>query len=174
VRIAIPIVLALMTAVGCHHGVRSHVAQSSESAADQRFVEELLAELSERWSRGDSAGIADLWVADGDVVTMAGGILRGKSSIRGFFAESIAAKPGSRFQTKLDAVRRLRSDIAIADGRWRLVSPDASAKRPEEGVYAMVLSRSGRSWRVVSLRMSVTSGGHTRGIGRAGEFPATE
>ena len=148
-------------------------SQPVDLSPEHRLATELMTEYTTRWAAGDAAGLTALWIADGDVVTLAGGILRGQAAIRAFLEESLSNAPKSQFLTIVDAARRINDDAMLADGRWRLTSSKPSAK-PVEGIFTAIFVRNAKGWRLMSLRSSIPSGGHTRGIGRTADFPKPE
>ena len=144
------------------------LAQPGEAASDRSAALDAMKAVTDRWAAADAGGVAGLFTEDGDVVTLSGGLLSGRAAVRDFFAESLAANQGSRFETAVDAVRRLPGDVLLVDGRWRIV-PKEPGKAPA-GVFTAVLVRGDERWSFAALRTSVPGKGHTRGAGRDQPF----
>ena len=51
--------------------------------------------------------------------------------------------------------------------------PGLSSPRTQY-VFTAMFVRNAEGWRLMSLRSSIPSGGHTRGIGRTADFPKPE
>ncbi len=145
------------------------LSQANDPSLDRRAATGAMSAITERWKNADADGIAGLFTDDGDVVTLAGGILEGRPAVRDFFAQSLSSNPESRFETVVDRARRLSGDSLLVDGRWRIVRQNEPAGSTG-GVFTAVLVRRGDPWRFAALRTGAIRGGHTRAIGREAEF----
>ncbi|MBK8015173.1 MAG: SgcJ/EcaC family oxidoreductase [Deltaproteobacteria bacterium] len=122
------------------------------------------------YAAGATEALAALWLADGDLYTLAGGILRGRGAVADFFERTLKGPyRGSRFSLTLQSIRKLRPNLVVVDGRWSISGPDLPPNYPASGLRlnTQILERTPQGeLRIVSARPAVPTRGHTRNLGR--------
>ena len=113
-------------------------------------VRRTLAAYLEAFNSGDAAAVVPFWTPDAVAVDgLTGERTDGRDALRAEMADFFAANPGSVLRARLDGVRTLRPDVAEADGRTTLLTPDGAVT---ESNFHVVLLREGADWRIASLR----------------------
>ncbi len=138
------VVLVVVTLAGA---APTRAQEGAARAAGEAAVRAVVARYVAARKARDAAAIAALFTADADQYTTAGEWRRGRDAIVGGTARSSAQNPGER-AVRVEAVRFLSSDVAIADGPYEI---DAAA-----GVRRMwtslVLVREGGEWKIAAIR----------------------
>jgi uncharacterized protein (TIGR02246 family) len=150
VRCRIMLTVALALVAGMVH------AQEKALATE---VQSLTKSFSDAWESGDSAAMAELFTADGDLVLATGLKVNGRSQIKSTLTdEHERFMKGTRFRIEVDSVRELAAGVALMDGSAQLAgvrTPDGNAVQPlPHLVFAAVVRRAGE-WKFEALRISV-------------------
>lgn len=133
----------------------------SASAADEKDIRAIGAQIQQAWNAADAKMIADLWLTDGDYVSSTGRTATGRAEVEHAFAAQWAGLyKGTKIAHTLTSVRFLRKDVAIADGAFEISGmKDASGKllSSRSGLSTVVVVRKGDRWYVAALRGMVPS-----------------
>lgn len=101
----------------------------------------------------EPAAVAALFTEDADQYTTSGEWRRGQAEIVAGTARSSAQNPGDR-RIRVDAVRFITADVAIADGPYEIIGAaapgDAAATR--RMWTSLVLVREPAGWRIAAIR----------------------
>jgi uncharacterized protein (TIGR02246 family) len=142
-------VLALFVTVGVPGEVRGQGGAGAEEGAIRQVIQQHDAARS----KGDWKAAANLFVEDGSTLTSAGEWRRGRAQV-----ESGGAKIGAgvykdaKYTTKIDTVRNLAPNVAIADGRFEIGNIGGGSRT---GHITYVLVKSGADWRIAASRSMV-------------------
>lgn len=122
---------------------------SSVPAADESALRALLAQMVEAWNRGDSAGLAAAFTADGELVAGDGTLTSGRQEIERYFAGLLARLPkGTRFTAPITGVRLVARDAALVSSGGGFLLPGETEVGPERrGLQFLVAVRDGGAWR---------------------------
>jgi len=135
------------------------LAQSS--AADEKDVRAIAAQLQEAWNKADSKMLADLFLTDGDYVSSTGRTARGRPEVeKAFAAQWAGIYKGTRITVATTTVHFIRPDVAIADGAFDVTgmkNPSGKSVGTRSGLSTVVAVKKGDRWYVAALRGMVPS-----------------
>ena len=134
-RLAVGIVILLFAA--------GPAAQQPDEAAVRDVVREYMEAREER----DATALAALFTADADQHTTSGEWRRGRAAVVPGSLESSARNEGTR-RIRVEAVRFVTPDVAIADGPYEIESA-AGVRRMWTTI---VLRREADGWRIAAIR----------------------
>ncbi len=87
--------------------------------------------------------------------------------IAGFFSETLSKNyKNSKFELVIDQIRKIKEDIAIVDGSWKVSGKGLPKGYKVNGIYTQILMKSNNKWQIVAARPSIPLKGHTRNHGR--------
>src|SRR5688500_16232722 len=125
-------------------------AQTGDDAAGRRVIQQ----FDEARSKADWKTASNLYLEDGTNLTSSGEWRRGRADIEKRGAATTAGVyKGGRFTTKVDSVRMLGTNTAIADGTFEISNIPGGKNRQGHSTY--VLAKSGDTWRIVASRSMV-------------------
>lgn len=134
---------------------------------DRNEIFNLWKQFEKTYNSGDAKALSDLWLADGDLFSLSGGIFRGKEEIEAFFKESLTSSyKESTFKLKIDSIRNVKADVVVVDGTWQVLGDALPQGYPTQGIYTQVLIKNDGKWKIFSARPSIPLQGHTRNHGR--------
>ena len=137
------------------------VRAQSASAADDKDVRAIGAQVQDAWNKGDAKMLAALWLTDGDYISSTGRTATGRAEVeKAFAAQWSGLYKGAKLTHTLTSVRFLRKDVAIADGAFEISGmTDASGKLlpTRGGLSTIVAVKKGDRWYVAALRGMVPS-----------------
>ena len=127
-------------------GARAEASRDITELFEHRFVE--------LWERGDAAGLASLWVPDGDWSNVIGSrrIQQGRAAIEGVWTIGLEGRdePEDRaIHVQVDNIRQLGESHALVDVVMEFV-PDG--ENPIREAFVFVVRADGDTWRIVSAR----------------------
>lgn len=136
----------------------SHVRaqnQIPDRTRDDADIRALVGRYVDARELKDPAAIEALFTPDADQHTTAGEWRRGRAEIVDGGLRSSAATPGTR-TIRVETVRYLTADVAIADGPYEITAEGAMPRR----MWAtIVVIRDGGVWRITGIRNMVPTGG---------------
>jgi uncharacterized protein (TIGR02246 family) len=130
------------------------LAQQRPGAADEGEVRNVVERYMAARAAQDPAAVAALFTSDADQFTTGGEWRRGRDQIRSGTAESSRRNPGSR-RIKVESVRFVTLDVAIADGPYEISASGAVSRRMWT---TFVLVRTGDGWRISAIRNMAPNG----------------
>ena len=117
---------------------------------DEAAVRDVVRQYMEAREKRDAAALEALFTADADQHTTSGEWRRGRAAVVPGSLESSVRNAGTR-RIRVDTVRFVTPDVAIADGPYEIVSPG--------GVRHMwttiVVTRQPAGWRIAAIRNMV-------------------
>ena len=123
----------------------------AQSAADDAAVRELIQKYTSARDLKDPKAIDALFTADADQHTTSGEWRRGRDRVVPGTLAASSRNPGSR-SIKVEAVRFLTPDVAIADGPYLIEGASAPTWT------TVVAKREGGTWRIAAIRNMVPTG----------------
>ena len=129
-----------------------HAQQPAGRAADEAAVREVVASYMTARARRDARAIEALFTADADQQTTSGEWRRGRAAIVPGTLQSSERNPGAR-TIRVESVRFLTADVAIADGPYEI--GDASGAATRRMWTSIVLTRVAGGWRIAAIRNMV-------------------
>jgi len=128
-----------------------HAQQPVGRAADEAAVRDVVASYMTARARRDARAIEALFTADADQQTTSGEWRRGRAAIVPGTLQSSERNPGTR-TIRLESVRFLTPDVAIADGPYEIGGAGAATRRMWTSI---VLTRVSEGWRIAAIRNMV-------------------
>lgn len=130
-------------------------APAPDRAADEAAVREVVRKYVDARELRSPEAVGALFTEDADQHTTAGEWRRGRAGIVPGAMRSSAANTGVR-DIKVETVRFLNADAAIADGPYTITGPGAAVRR----MWAtLVLTRqAGGEWRIAAIRNATPTG----------------
>jgi uncharacterized protein (TIGR02246 family) len=122
--------------------------EADPRARDESAVREVIQRYATARTREDPAAIEELFTADADQYTTAGEWRRGRAAVVPGTLQSSARNPGTR-AIRVEAVRFVTPDVAIADGPYEIASDGTAARRMWTTI---VLTREPGGWRIAAIR----------------------
>jgi uncharacterized protein (TIGR02246 family) len=89
------------------------------------------------------------WDTDADYIDESGKMTKGKDAIRELYSKVLPTIKGSTVGGKIQSVKLLRPEIALADGTLEFTAPDGTK---DSNRYAVVWTKSGEQWLITSAR----------------------
>jgi uncharacterized protein (TIGR02246 family) len=134
---------------------------SSLTQQDLSAIEQLFAAYGEAWTKGDAAGCAVLFTADGDGFAIDGAILRGPTEIRQYYEQHLPGKYKDLVMSdyQLEPPRALSQDVVLINGSWQLhgfANRDPEVTVPVHATF--IVTKTGSAWRYAAVRMMVPFG----------------
>ena len=115
-------------------------------------AERLVGRLESAWNAMDGVAFAAPFAEDADFVNILGEHFRGRDKIAaghvGTFRSIFA---GSNFSMKLEQVRSLRPDVALAHVHSNLDVPEGRLAGRHAARYSMVLTRGAGGWEIAAF-----------------------
>jgi uncharacterized protein (TIGR02246 family) len=126
--------------------------QPDRRAADEAAVREVVARYMAARELRDPRAIEALFTADADQQTTSGEWRRGRAQIVPGTLQSSERNQGAR-SIRVEAVRFLTPDVAIADGPYEIAAAGGGAAR--RMWTTIVVTRSPDGWRIAAIRNMV-------------------
>lgn len=123
-------------------------AQSADEVAVRAVVDRYVAAREAR----DPAAVDALFTPDADQYTTSGEWRRGRAQVVEGTSRSSARNPGTR-RIRVEAVRFLTADVAIADGPYEIAAAEGAPVR--QMWTSIVLVRGPSGWRISAIRNMV-------------------
>ena len=94
--------------------------QPQEVITEEKAVLEVVQRFDSAWNRADAEAVAALFSPDGEFVSPSGAITSARGEIRNLLAGGFQERlQGTTLTTKVDAVKFVKHDAALAKGRSR-------------------------------------------------------
>jgi uncharacterized protein (TIGR02246 family) len=152
--------MRFLTIVACCAMTAALHAQQTPGGrtADESAVREVVASYMTARARRDPRAIEALFTADADQQTTSGEWRRGRAEIVPGTLQSSERNPGAR-TIRLESVRFLTPDVAIADGPYEIGNAGGAATR--RMWTSIVLTRVSDGWRIAAIRNMVPTSAAT-------------
>ena len=134
----------------------------SAAAGDEAAIRKLVQQHDTARNGGDWKAMGTGFTDDADQLTSAGEWRRGRAAIEKGVAQVMAGPyKGATYGTKIDSVRIVAPNVAVADGSFEIQNVAGGGTR--RGQITYVLVKSGGQWRIAASRsMVATPTGATR------------
>jgi uncharacterized protein (TIGR02246 family) len=130
--------------------------QDASRSADEVAVRALVDRYVAARELRDPKAVEALFTADADQYTTSGEWRRGQAQIVSGTSRSSAQNPGVR-RIRVEAVRFVTADVAIADGPYEITAPGATAAARRMWT-SIVAVRGPQGWRISAIRNMVPTG----------------
>jgi uncharacterized protein (TIGR02246 family) len=150
------------------------VAQQKDAAAQQvtrQQIEALTAKYVEAFNKGDGRTVAALYSADNIAINPLGMMTGAKN-----YEERVQheAKIGGKITLKVDQVRAMGNDAALAAGAYQITYTANPARSQFEGNWLRVFEREAGDWKIVASTFTpVTKPTAITATGATGAQPST-
>jgi uncharacterized protein (TIGR02246 family) len=120
--------------------------------ADELAIEGLIQTFVEGWNAGEGAALAQPFAVDAEFTTITGRKAKGRDAIaKGHDVILSPIYRGTQNSAKVESIRFLRADVAVADVTFRFVGANRPAG-PEQSSCGMVCTKEGGVWSIAVLR----------------------
>jgi uncharacterized protein (TIGR02246 family) len=121
---------------------------------DEAAIRNVIQQQDDARNTGNWKALSALFTDDGDQLTSAGEWRKGHAEIEKGVAQTMSATyKGGKYVTKIDKVRMVAPNVAIADGAFEIQNIAGGGARHGQSAYVMV--RSGDRWRIAATRAMV-------------------
>ncbi|MFO0948836.1 MAG: SgcJ/EcaC family oxidoreductase [Planctomycetota bacterium] len=117
--------------------------------AEEAVLRATIASYVDAFNRGDAAKLAEHWSEGAEYFSPLGEHLRGRDAIANSFRQVFAVSPGIRLEVPPPEIRFVTPDVAIEEGRARVIAPGQPAN--ETDYMAVHVKRDGK-WKMDSVR----------------------
>jgi|GraSoi2013_100cm_1033763.scaffolds.fasta_scaffold06682_5 uncharacterized protein (TIGR02246 family) len=129
-------------------------APAAAGGADAAAIRQLVQQQDDTRNRGDLKAFGALFTDDADQLTSSGEWRRGRAAIEaGVTRSRSTVYKGGKYVTKIETVRMLSPNIAIADGPFEILNLAGGGTRRVHATYLLV--KSGDRWRIAGYRSMV-------------------
>jgi uncharacterized protein (TIGR02246 family) len=126
--------------------------------ADEMAIEGLVQTFVDGWNAGDGATCARGFAADADFIAITGLKAKGRDAIAKGHDEILSTLyRGSRNSAKVESIRFLRPDVAVADVTFRFVG-DVRPFDLEQTSCGLVCTKEDGGWSIVVFRNMIPFG----------------
>lgn len=151
--------VASVAAVGLVVGsATAHAQAARDRASDDRAIRSLEQQFEDAWNRNDVNGMAAVFTNDADYINAAGKSAQGRPQIGRLFEQEMATQwRGTTFASTCGEIRYLSADVAEVDCRWVIsgIQGQRGLTSSLQGLYTVVVKRSGGVWLVTAARAMV-------------------
>jgi uncharacterized protein (TIGR02246 family) len=124
-------------------------AQNSTRGNDEAAIREVVSKYVDARERIDPKAVEQLFTSDADQLVSSGEWRKGREAVvRGTMASS--SSTGGKRTIRVESVRLLSADVALADGRYELTGLAGGASRSMW--TTLVLKRTEQGWRIAAIR----------------------
>jgi uncharacterized protein (TIGR02246 family) len=102
------------------------------------------------FDRADAAGLADLFLAEGEMINEAGTVYRGRDELKSLFADFFGRFPGAKLTLQIESIRAIGPMIAVEDGARSITTTDGQSRANLR--YTTVWSKVNDQWKMASVR----------------------
>ena len=128
-------------------------------------INQFFLDLTQSLNQKNPDLIAALFKVDGELITLAGGIYKGRNEIKSLFGESFAGPfKDVSYEHFVQFIRFTDTHHVIVDGVWKIANPDSS--KNSCGLFVFNLSKVNGSWKIDLSYSSEPRQGHTAEHGR--------
>ncbi len=117
---------------------------------DEQAIRHIVRQVEEAFNKHDTKALTALFSSHGEIIDAGGEIQQGHEAITELFQGVFERTPEAQMTIQIESIRVLGSAVAIEEGLTRMVP---SPGEPEElGRYAVVYSKEGNDWKMISAR----------------------
>jgi uncharacterized protein (TIGR02246 family) len=138
-------------------GGSSTTLSKGTASTSESGVRRTLAEVDERWSKGDIKGAARLYSLDADVVNTKASWSRGRDEIEKYLSDfrKDTFKVG-RYTSEVAKLAFPYPDVAVATTCWR--AHTGSQNQIVRGMGIVILKRGDEQWTIVAAQNTISRG----------------
>ena len=144
--------MRILTIAACCAMTATLLQRPVVRSADEAAVRDVVARYMTARARRDARAIEAVFTADADQQTTSGEWRRGRDAIVRGTQQSSERNPGAR-TIRLESVRFLTPDVAIADGPYDI--GDAGGAATRQMWTSIVVTRGSDGWRIAAIRNMV-------------------
>jgi uncharacterized protein (TIGR02246 family) len=138
-------------------GGSSTTLSNGTTSAGESGVRRTLAEVDQRWSKGDIKGAARSYALDADVVNTKANWSQGRDQIEKYLSDfrNDTFKAG-RYTSEVAKLAFPYPDVAVATTRWR--AHTGSQNQIVRGMGIVILQRGDEQWTIVATQNTISRG----------------
>jgi uncharacterized protein (TIGR02246 family) len=146
-RVALGFVLSLL-AWGSAECL-SQAQDSTKSSADREAIVKAATDYIAAFEKGDVDALVAKWAPDAEYIDESGKITQGREAIAAMLRKNSKGVKGYKLDMHTTAFRLIAPDVALADGKATLTSPEGADERTP---YSTVWVKRDGTWMLRSLR----------------------
>lgn len=128
--------------------------QDTDRSRDEKAIRAAVASFVAAFNKGDAKALAGHWIADGDLVTASGEMVKGRDAIQQQFEIFLAERGRPKLKSDIVSIRFLGADVAVEDAVSELDPPPAGP--PIHAHHTTVFVKRGDKWLIASARGAVS------------------
>jgi uncharacterized protein (TIGR02246 family) len=141
---------SLLSLVACAASERLSLAQdSTKSSADREAIGKAATEYVAAFEKGEIDALVAMWTPDAEYIDESGKITQGREAIAAVLRKNFKGAKGYKLNLHTTAFRLITPDVAMADGKATLISPEGAEERTP---YSAVWVKKDGTWMLRSLR----------------------
>jgi uncharacterized protein (TIGR02246 family) len=154
-RIAIVVLVAACAGLGLAHHAQTgksagRSADKEDRAADRAAIQKNLQQFLKALGKGDAEAVAAFWTDSGEYIDDDGETIRGRKALTAAYKTFFARNKGLQVDGKLQSLRFLGQDTAVAEGEFFRKS---AGKLPASSSHlTALLVREKGEWRLAQIR----------------------
>jgi uncharacterized protein (TIGR02246 family) len=148
---AVVAVMAAVTAGWLAARDKADGQPANDRKADEAAVRQAAEAFAKTFASGDAKSVAAAWTEAGEYIADDGDPIHGRAALEKAYGEFIAKRPKVAAETKVDSVRFLAQDTAVAEGTFtvRRIDPDGP---PVASRFSALYVREGGAWKMALLK----------------------
>jgi len=127
----------------------SPAQDSTKSSADREAIGKAATAYVAAFEKGDVDELVAKWAPDAEYIDESGKITQGRQAIAALLRKNFKGVKGYKLDMQTTALRFITPDVAMADGKATLTSPEGSEERTP---YSAVWVKKDGTWMLRSLR----------------------
>jgi uncharacterized protein (TIGR02246 family) len=124
---------------------------ASDRKADEAAVRQAAEAFAKVFASGDAKAVAAAWTEAGEYIPDDGAPIRGRAALEKAYADFIAKRPKVATETKVESVRFLAQDTAVAEGTFTVRRTDPAGAAIASRFSALYV-REGGAWKMALLK----------------------
>ena len=122
---------------------------SSKNSPDREAILKVAKSYAAAFEKGDVDALVANWAPDAEYIDESGKITQGREAIAAMLRKNFKGAKGYKLDLQTTAFRMVTPDVALADGKATLRSPEGSEERTP---YSIVWVKKDGDWMLRSLR----------------------
>lgn len=125
-------------------------ADAENASPDEKAIRALVRQVEDAFNKHDAKALTAFFSQHGEIIDAGGNISQGTDEITKVFTDVFEKSPEAQMNIDIESIRILGSAVAIEEGTTRIVHAPGEAE--EVARYAVVYSKEGDEWKMISAR----------------------
>ncbi|MBY0589596.1 SgcJ/EcaC family oxidoreductase [bacterium] len=137
------------TKVGLAAAMVVSAARGQEANVEQAIGKQIES-IKTSFDKGDAGALANLFMAEGEMINEEGTVYRGREELKGLFQEFFTKFPGATLAIAAESVRSIGPSLVVEEGSRKVTTVDGQSRA--ELRYIAVWSLIDKKWLIASIR----------------------